>query len=94
MAVAKTAGSGPLYEVRRDIDIGPRTLKRGQTIRESELRALAPEKVGPLRRTGIIRPIGSTDREEIAWRTGQHKERRVAANKAGLEQLQGGSDES
>lgn len=55
--------AGEQYEVRRDIDIGPRTLKRGSRVTLAELERLAPGKVGPLRRTGVIRPVGESDRD-------------------------------
>ncbi len=65
MGKAATVDNGPLFEVRRDIDVGPRTLKRGGRISLAELERLAPTKVGPLRRTGIVRLVGETDRERI-----------------------------
>jgi hypothetical protein len=69
-----TADSGPLYEVRRDIDIGPRTLKRGSHISMQELERLAPGKSGPLRRTGIVRLVGETDRERLQLKRDERKE--------------------
>jgi hypothetical protein len=71
---AATANSGPQYEVRRDIDVGPRTLKRGSHITMAELERLAPGKSGPLRRTGIVRLVGETDRERIQSKRDERKE--------------------
>lgn len=90
MSKAATVDNGPLYEVRRDIDIGPRTLKRGSHITLGELERLAPAKVGPLRRTGIIRRVGETDKDRISQRRDERKEylhRAVLADDAKLAEL-------
>lgn len=79
--MSKTAGSGPLYEVRRDMDLGARTLKRGTRISLAEIDRLAPGKSGPLRRTGMIRPVDGTDREEVQWRKDSKRERLHSANR-------------
>jgi hypothetical protein len=89
---------GERYEVRRDIDIGPRTLKRGSRITLDELERLAPGKSGPLRRTGIIRLIGETDRERLHSVKDARKDRlhtAARADDARLAQFRkpGGSDE-
>lgn len=91
--MAKTAGSGPLYEVRRDIDLGVRTLKRGARISLEEIERLAPGKSGPLRRTGIVRPVDGSDRDEMAWRHDSKKERLHTANRNGLKQTREVTDE-
>ncbi len=105
MGKAATVDNGPLFEVRRDIDVGPRTLKRGGRISLAELERIAPAKVGPLRRTGIIRQVGETDMGRLQARRDDRKEalhRAVLADSAGLAVLrrlkpsevrQGGSDE-
>lgn len=90
----KTVGSGPLFEVRRDVDLGPRTLRRGQRLPLAEIERLAPGKAGALRRTGLIRPVGTSDRDELAYQREAHKERRRQANREGLKQMQGVTDES
>jgi len=83
-----------MFEVRRDIDMGPRTLKRGQTISEDEVNRLAPGKFGALRRTGIIRPVGVTVREELKERKEARHGRLAQSNANGLKALRaGGSDE-
>jgi len=92
MSKAGTVDSGPLYEVRRDIDVGPRTLKRGSRISMAELERLAPGKSGPLRRTGIVRPVGETDRERVQSNRdakADYLHRAVRADNAGLEELRG-----
>lgn len=87
-------------EVRRDIDIGPRTLKRGSRITLAELERLAPGKSGPLRRTGIVRLVGETAKDRIHSERDARKDRlrRAAqADNAGLAQfrkpLERGADE-
>ena len=75
MVKAETAGSSVLFEVRRNIDVGSRTLKRGSRITMAELERLAPGKSGPLRRTGIVRPVGETVKEKL------HSERDARADR-------------
>lgn len=70
------------FEVRRDIDVGPRTLKRGSRISLEELERLAPGKSGPLRRTGIVRLVGETARDRIHSERDARKERLRRANQA------------
>jgi hypothetical protein len=88
------------FEVRRDIDIGPRTLKRGSRITLAELERLAPGKAGPLRRTGIIRQVGESDRERLQSKRDERKEhlhqaaRADNARLAQFRQEKRGSDES
>lgn len=88
------------YEVRRDIDLGPRTLKRGSRITLAELERLAPGKAGPLRRTGIVRLVGETDRERLQLKRNERKEhlhRAALADNARLAQFrskEGVTDES
>ena len=74
MGKAATVDNSPLLEVRRDIDVGSRTLRRGSRISMAELERLAPGKSGPLRRTGIVRPVGETDRERVTARRDDRKE--------------------
>jgi len=83
-----------MFEVRRDIDLGPRVLKRGSKISESEIDKLAPGKFGALRRTGIIRPVGVSDREAVASLRDARHGRLAQSNQAGVKALRaGGSDE-
>jgi hypothetical protein len=83
-----------MFEVRRDIDLGPRTLKRGAKISEDEVDRLAPGKFGALRRTGIIRPVGVSDREAVADLREARRGRLAQSNQAGVKALRaGGSDE-
>jgi len=93
------AAVGEKYEVRRDIDVGPRTLKRGSRVTLDELERLAPGKAGALRRTGIVRLVGETDRDRLRDKRDSHADRmhRAAqADNARLDQFrqqQRGSDE-
>lgn len=83
-----------MFEVRRDIDLGPRTLKRGSRISEDEVNRLAPGKFGPLKRTGIIRLVGASDRDEMNARREARRGRLAQSNEAGVRALRaGGSDE-
>jgi predicted LPLAT superfamily acyltransferase len=78
------------YEVRRDIDLGARKLKRGSRITLAELERLAPGKAGPLRRTGIVRLVGETDRERLLLKRDDRKEhlhRAAQADNARLAQF-------
>lgn len=98
MPKAATVDNSPLYEVRRDLDVGARTLRRGSRISMAELERLAPGKSGPLRRTGIVRPVGETDRERLHSQRDirkEHLHRAALADNARLAQLrERGSDES
>lgn len=83
-----------MFEVRRNIDIGPRVLKRGSKISEDEINRLAPGKFGALRRTGIIRPVGTSDRDELRERKEARHGRLAQSNQAATKTLRaGGSDE-
>lgn len=83
-----------MFEVRRDIDLGPRTLKRGTKISEDEVNRLAPGKFGPLKRTGILRPVGVSDRDLLKERREAKHGRLAQSNQAGTRALRaGGSDE-
>ena len=98
MGKAATVDNGPLYEVRRDVDVGVRTLKRGSRISMAELERLAPGKSGPLRRTGIVRLVGETDRERVQSNRDfrkEHLHRAALADNARLAQFrERSSDES
>ena len=86
------------FEVRRDIDVGSRTLKRGSRITMAELERLAPGKSGPLRRTGIVRLVGETDRDRLQLKRNERKEYLHRANQTGnarlAESIEGVTDES
>ena len=86
---AKTVDSGGLYEVRRDLDCGVKTLRRGSRISLAELERLLPGKAGPLRRTGLIRPVGETDHERHSVKRDEWQQRRQAANRAGVASMRG-----
>lgn len=90
MVAAKIRDTGPLFEVRRDFDCGPKTLRRGSRVSLAELERLAPSKVGPLRRTGMIRPVGGTDRSELQETRSDRHGRRVEANRAEVALLRAG----
>ena len=82
-------------------------MKRGSRISLAELERIAPSKVGPLRRTGIIRLVGETDMDRLRARRDERKavlHRAVLADDARLAELrrlkpsevrlvEGGSDE-
>lgn len=87
-------GKTEMFEVRRDIDLGPRVLKRGSRISLDEIDRLAPGKAGPLRRTGIIRPVGGSDRDEMLARRDEKHARLARSNQKQVQVLRaGGSDE-
>lgn len=88
MVAAKIRDTGPMFEVRRDFDCGPKTLRRGSRVSLAELERLAPSKVGPLRRTGMIRPVGGVDGPKEA--RAEHLARRVEANRVEADLLRAG----
>jgi hypothetical protein len=85
-------GKAVMYEVRRDVDLGPRTLRRGQKIALDEIEKLAPGKAGPLRRTGLIRPVGGSDRGEMEWRRAQKHDRLAQSHSHEIAQLKAGGN--
>lgn len=88
-------GKAAMYEVRRDIDIGARVLKRGSKVSLDEIEKVAPGKSGPLRRTGIIRPVGETARDTERWRREERHGRLALSNQKQVETLRAGvADES